>query len=234
MRGVAFPNDEVAPATRLAIDPARLLLILAPHPDDEVIGFGGVVFDHMVAGGEVVVVSITDGDAFDPAATASERRASAAIRRDEQLESLEVLGVEREAVLRLGVPDGQVAGHLRQVTDALRGVSRALAADRSPLVVTPWRADCHPDHVATTRAARDGIAGEILEVPIWAWRRRHQLGPNWSSISVIPISAAAREAKRIAIGRHRSQLQALRGGRPPILSPEFLSDFDRSAEIVVR
>ena len=36
-------------------------LVLAPHPDDEVIGCGGAILAHNDAGAEVVVALITDG-----------------------------------------------------------------------------------------------------------------------------------------------------------------------------
>jgi LmbE family N-acetylglucosaminyl deacetylase len=234
MTTMEAPAELLSHAPEERVGASRVLVIVAPHPDDEVIGFGGVMFDHIAAGGQLVIVSVTDGDAYDPAATAAERRSAGARRRDEQRESLGVLGIDAGVVVRLGIPDGSVASHVVSVTDALRGVLRSCESTGMPLVVTPWRADGHPDHMATTSAVRRAVASEILEVPIWSWRGRHVTEPGWRALSVVPISDAARDAKRAALARHRSQLTALPGGRPPILSPEFLADFDREVEVVVR
>src|ERR1700722_11526713 len=42
------------------------LLVVAPHPDDEILGAGGLVQSWVASGGAVTVVSVTDGEAADP------------------------------------------------------------------------------------------------------------------------------------------------------------------------
>jgi len=42
------------------------ILVLAPHPDDEVIGCGGTLYKHFLAGAEITVVYMTDGRKGDP------------------------------------------------------------------------------------------------------------------------------------------------------------------------
>src|SRR5213592_3128523 len=55
------------------------LLVLAPHPDDEVIGCGGLVALHLREGREVRVVVATDGaEAGDTARREAESRAALA------------------------------------------------------------------------------------------------------------------------------------------------------------
>ncbi len=223
---------------RLGVDPSQTLVVVAPHPDDEVIGFGGVLFDHNAVGGSVLVVTVTDGDAFDPSATEQGRRSAAARRRAEQLDGLAVIGITEDRVVRCGVPDGHVAEHLRDLEAHVRRILLGCASDRGVLVVVPWRADGHPDHVATNRAVRRSLGrhgrNALFEVPIWSWHHRHDISPEWSSLSCVPISDAARSAKRAALSCHRSQLRPLSGGRPAILSAHFCADFDRDAEVVVR
>ena len=225
-------GEAFAGAHRVRLDPSRPLVVIAPHPDDEVIGFGGALFDHVVAGGRAVIVSITDGERYDAAATDSERQLAGARRRREQLAGLAVLGIGPESVVRLGIPDGFVAEHLEKVADLLQRLLASLRTRQEPLVVVPWRQDRHPDHEATTHAALLG-APELLEVPIWSWHRRDELEPTWQELFIVPISVAAQRAKRAALRRHHSQLVALPNGRPPILSARFLEDFDRTAEVLV-
>ncbi|MFQ3611471.1 MAG: PIG-L family deacetylase, partial [Fimbriimonadales bacterium] len=45
------------------------LLIIAPHPDDEVLGCGGLIAEAVRQGSAVRVVAITAGDGFSGAAT---------------------------------------------------------------------------------------------------------------------------------------------------------------------
>src|SRR5919109_522605 len=40
------------------------LLVLAPHPDDEALGFTGLIDAYLQAGKPVQVVVVTDGDAY--------------------------------------------------------------------------------------------------------------------------------------------------------------------------
>jgi LmbE family N-acetylglucosaminyl deacetylase len=52
------------PAPRLTVDSDTKLLVIAPHPDDEVLGAGGLMQRVRAAGGTVHVVYLTDGDGF--------------------------------------------------------------------------------------------------------------------------------------------------------------------------
>lgn len=215
----------------LAIDPSRLLVVIAPHPDDEVIGFGGAIYDHVAHGGRTLIVAVTDGGAFDDERDPTERRDAEARRREEQSAALAVLGVDQAAIVRVGLPDGRVADFGDELAAYLHGLLFSLATESSPLVVVPYRNDGHLDHEACAQAALSLEGLETWEVPIWSWRRRSEF--SWTECD-LPLSPEARAAKRAALGCHRSQLEPLPGGRPAILSAGFVRDFDRAAEVVVR
>src|SRR5208282_2448551 len=55
---------------------SEALLILAPHPDDEVVGPGGTVRRHVLAGAAAAVVVLTDGKwgGYDPDGTLCQKR----------------------------------------------------------------------------------------------------------------------------------------------------------------
>lgn len=44
----------------------RRLVVVAPHPDDEVLGVGGLMATAVGAGVELDIVAVTDGDASHP------------------------------------------------------------------------------------------------------------------------------------------------------------------------
>ncbi|MGC8667255.1 MAG: PIG-L deacetylase family protein [Chthonomonadales bacterium] len=90
------------------------ILIFAPHCDDETLGAGGLIQRAVRAGARVRVVMITNGDGFRVAVEREFRalRVSprdyvrfAAVRQDESLAALMLLGLHRDDVDFLGYPD---------------------------------------------------------------------------------------------------------------------------------
>lgn len=204
-------------------------LVVAPHPDDEVLGVGGLV---TMLGGDVEIAVVTDGEASHPDSTVHSRAELAAIRRAETVTACGLLGVVPAAIDHLGHPDGGVDE--AALTDAL---TARLAAGR--WCVTTWRGDGHPDHEAVGRAAavacrRTGAT--LLEFPVWTW---HWAGPDhpgvpWHRARRVDLTEAAGSAKRNAVDAFRSQVLPL-GPAPAdaaILPPNVLARFARPYETV--
>jgi LmbE family N-acetylglucosaminyl deacetylase len=135
------------------------LLVLAPHPDDEVFGCGGVLAQAVQAGASVRVVILTDGAAQGDA---DERRAEAL-----------------EAARRLGLPEPELWGladrSLRPDDEALARRLRQLLIETAPRVVlVPSPAEVHPDHraVALTlyRVLQGATLGSDLHAAVQAVR----------------------------------------------------------------
>lgn len=89
------------------------LLVLAPHPDDEALGFAGLIDAYVQAGKPVTVVVITDGDAYceacrfwksssvaGPTCSAEELASFAEMRRGESEAAARILGVPTLRFLR--------------------------------------------------------------------------------------------------------------------------------------
>jgi LmbE family N-acetylglucosaminyl deacetylase len=90
--------------------PKEHLLVLAPHPDDEVLAAAGLMRRVFGEGGRVSVVYLTSGDAFDLAAgspmPSKEAMRRLALRRMvEAWRGLEALGLPQESAIFLGFPD---------------------------------------------------------------------------------------------------------------------------------
>ncbi len=90
------------------------VLVLAPHPDDEVLGAGGTLVDFLAQGHQVLVVFLTAGDAniaaqklftWSPLNRAEDYRALGYRRMKEAGAALRILGVPADHVLFLGYPD---------------------------------------------------------------------------------------------------------------------------------
>ena len=46
---------------------AKSILIIAPHPDDEILGFAGIIYGAMKLGKDVKIVIVTNGDGYGSA-----------------------------------------------------------------------------------------------------------------------------------------------------------------------
>jgi len=115
-------NDRVTTASLkptdlipLPIEGVRRLLVVAPHPDDESLGSGGLIQAIQAQGGDVRVVLMTNGDgqmlaplALEkvPAPNAQDYIYIGEERQAESLSALKELGVPAEKVYFLGYPDG--------------------------------------------------------------------------------------------------------------------------------
>jgi len=102
-----------ARASPSLISPARLLVI-APHPDDETLAAGGLIYSASKQGAKVKVVFITMGDGYHLAASAlrdiacpspDDFLALGNHRRKEGIAALAALGVSDRDVVFLGYPD---------------------------------------------------------------------------------------------------------------------------------
>jgi LmbE family N-acetylglucosaminyl deacetylase len=96
------------------------VLVFAPHPDDEVVGTGGVLQQAIAAGKTVRIVFVTNGDGYPRAASAllhkpiadlrqSDYLSLAATRQREAGVATEMLGVPAANLVFLGYPDAGLA-----------------------------------------------------------------------------------------------------------------------------
>lgn len=206
------------------------VVVVAPHPDDESLGAGGLVAGLSSAGIAVRVVICSDGGAaFGQTAPANADLVT--LRSAEVRAAVERLSGRAPIELHeLGLPDGELAANAGRLAEYFE--SLFVDAD---LLVSPWPGDGHPDHEAVGLAVRASSGGRpVLEYPIWAW---HWATPDVleaaGSLVKVPLSAAAQRAKQSAIDEHRSQLDAQADGGEAVVSAEFRTHFERSAEVFV-
>ena len=94
--------------------PLRPLLIVAPHPDDETLGAGGLLSAWAGRGLPVTVLSVSDGETACP-----EVPELAEIRHAELTRALRALGFEPDQadVIRLGLPDGKLEAYEQRIAE---------------------------------------------------------------------------------------------------------------------
>lgn len=191
----------------------RPALVVAPHPDDESLGCGGLIAEAARLGEVVHIAVVTDGAGSHAGSGTHRPETLRRLRRDETLEAAAVLGVPPERVSFLDLADGRAP--LRgAAADAAGQRLAALARDiAAGTIFTSWDYDTHPDHVAAHRyaavAAREARAS-LFSYPVWAWMLPGRtLMPNvrWRGFS-LDIGAHV-AAKRTAVLKHRSQTTPL-------------------------
>lgn len=171
------------------------VLVVAPHPDDEVLGCGGTVHLRVLRGERVSVVFLTSGELGLkklPSAKAWK------IREAEANRAARILGLAKLHFLRQ--PDWMLGDHGRAVTKAL---TLALEEERPTTVYVPHSDDGHPDHHAALRVLRAALRRcynlnpDVLAYEVWTPLREHDV--------VVDITSVMPQKIR-ALRAHRSQL----------------------------
>jgi LmbE family N-acetylglucosaminyl deacetylase len=204
--------------------PALATTVVVPHPDDEVLMFGGLIQTQRRRGVAVHVIAVTDGDASYPDVD-SDRLGT--IRRGEQERALAKLGVGRGAVHRLGLSDGAVADRYDAIVDAIVGFD-------APIVVAPWAHDHHCDHEASGRAAL--VAGARTGAAtyfglFWSWTHTDPALLAHQRLIRLPLSPELLAGRHAAISEHRSQVTD--DIAPALLNEEILEPLDWTDEYYV-
>ena len=205
------------------------VVVVAPHPDDELLAVGGLLAMLSAAGTRVDVLAVTDGEASHPGGSVAPAELARLRVRETEL-ALSRLGTHG-TVTRLGLPDGGCEA-LQQP------VARALELSAQDWVLGPWTGDGHPDHEAVGRgcveAARRSGA-RLLEFPVWAW---HWASPGsalpWSRACQVVLPRSVRETKAAALQAFASQVAPI-GPLPedaPVLPPHVLARFARPFEVL--
>lgn len=208
------------------------VVVVSPHPDDEVLALGGTMRMLALAGSELTIVAVTDGEASHPRSVIT-ARALAERRMAERAEALTILGLEGARVVRMTLPDGAVSA----ADDLVERIGELLGD--ADTVFAPWHHDGHPDHDAIGAAsliASEMLGKRILQYPVWAW---HWARPDtddipWPRAKRLPLTDDSVLTKRAGIAAFHSQVEPLGGVEEdiPILPDTVLEHFRRPFEVV--
>ncbi len=214
----------------LDVAPWASAVIVAAHPDDEVLGPGGIISMLAAVGARLRVVAVTDGEAShgdraDPAALTRRRVA-------ERQAALHALGAGDAEIVRLGLPDAALDGRDADVAAALDGLVTGF-----DVCLASWVRDVHADHEAVGRAVAQishQLTGSAWFYPVWMWHWARPADPRvpWRRAFRVPLAPAVSARKRIAIGCFTSQLEPRPGGAGPVLPSAFVPHFLRGYELL--
>jgi len=209
---------------------AGRLVVVAPHPDDEVLACGGLLAMQAERGGQILVIGVTDGEQSHANIPGVDARTLASQRVAERLEGARRLGFEGDDVVALRLPDTALGKYAHRLADRLSGL---LA--KTDLVISTWRLDGHPDHDASGLAAARAcalIGCRHIEAPVWMWHWANPADPRvpWHRTTAVPLDGWALAAKRAALSAHTSQLSARSQHVGPVLDEQICARAERPFE----
>lgn len=218
---------------RALVPEGRRLVVVAPHPDDEILGCAGLLAGMQGREAEVLMIAVTDGEASHPGSSQWTPTRLRQARPAESAEALQRLGLDTRLLRwhRLSAPDSGVPDHEEPLRNWLSALLRP--GDR---VVTTWRHDGHCDHEATGRATAVAASRQhacLIEVPVWAWHWAHPQDPRlpWARARKLLLDPPTLARKRQAISAHVSQISA-DGSRTAVLSVEAIERLSQPFELV--
>lgn len=225
---MAQPSDFLSQGARI--------VVIAPHPDDESLGAGGLIQQGVAAGAEVKVLFITDGDNNPWPQRWLERRWHidddcrrrwGARRRAEALRAIKQLGLSESQAVFFALPDAELL-HLWRKRDAaaLDKFMRAFAAWPGDVLIPPSPQDRHPDHRAAYYFAREALLRLDQRPEVFSYL----IHPGWLAAEpagcLLHLTREQQAAKLQAILCHETQTSLSRGRFSSYASPEeiFLAE----------
>ncbi len=211
------------------------VLVLAPHPDDELLGCGGAIAEGCARRHAMHVAILTDGSMSHPNSSTWPAERLRRTREGEARAATAILGVPPDNLLFLGQKDS-CAPHEGAAFDAvLQRLCDEIRSRGIGTICASWIGDPHGDHgaaakLATAASRRTGVGH--LAYPVWAWTT-----PDDASLPEVRGGGRLDVArhlsiKRRAIAAHATQYSGMIHDDPTgfRLSSAFLAHFDRPWE----
>ena len=213
--------------------PHQRVCVFAPHPDDEILGCGGMLQQLAENGNPILLVHVTNGTQSHPDSQIYPPQTLDVIRPQESLAALEVLGItEQVSIISLELSDGDVFAEQDQFNEKL-----ATIIQPDDILVTPFMRDGHPDHEATGQVVAAFAKQHNLDcyqVLIWAWHWAKPADDRipWDSAIRLDLSAEQLARKTQAIDCFASQTTVDEStGNPPILSAQTIARISQLWEV---
>lgn len=210
------------------------LVVLAPHPDDESLGCGGLLSAAAQAGRRVAIVAVTDGRLSHPSSPSIDGDMLAQIRATELREA--ALALHPDITIHaLGFRDCAIADTEQAAHDAVAMILSEIDTVGATSLLTAWRDDPHKDHVATAALAQQAAA-QRPHVKLWSY-------PVWGrfseTLNLLPKTIVRFDTepyqvqKTAAIACHRSQMTRLISDDPEgfLMSPAMQMHFIDHPEV---
>ncbi len=212
-------------------------LILAPHPDDESLGCGGLIAESCARGQPPLLVVLTDGAGSHPRSVTYPPDRLGALREAETVAAAGCLGLEPGRIRFFRLADTAAPTHGPAFDAAVARLVALIRHYGCRSLLASWSADPHCDHEAASRIA--SAAAREAGVVHWAypvWGRTLPPDTECGGCTAVRLDITRwQAAKRQAIRAHRSQWAGLITDDPTgfQMQPHFMRLFDAPSELFV-
>ena len=173
------------------------VLILAPHPDDEVFGCGGLIARLTAEGKRTHIIVMTGGGASHRECCDVAAADVIAARRELTLKAAKELGLSSEYIHFLDFEDGHIGKRPESEVLKLRSLIATIKPDT---VFVPHCGEGWPDHLAVRELGLDLVPEStvIFEYCVWMWyyRQKHL---DWSKATKLKMTQKEHSQKLSAI-----------------------------------
>jgi len=172
------------------------VLVIAPHPDDESIGCGGMLLLHVSRGDQVVPVFLTSGEL---GLRHLPREEAWRIREGEARNAAEILGIASPVFLRRS--DWFVG---EDVKGAAEGLESVLKKETPDLIYLPHALEWHPDHKAALLVLRAALKNCGIPAPVL---RSYEVWTPQTEYDHVEDISSVMPRKIQALAAHKSQME---------------------------
>lgn len=143
-------------------------VIIAPHPDDEVFGCGGLIAKLVACGNAPYIIIMTGGEASHRGCCAITEEDIAKARNQLTIRAAQILGLPFDHIYCLNYPDGEIDPRNTEETARLRRLLNQLNCDA---VFIPHWGEGWSDHLQTAEIVKKIVQKdvELYEYCVWVW-----------------------------------------------------------------
>lgn len=208
--------------------PSGKVLIVAPHPDDEVMGCGGLIARLVSAGQVPNIIILTGGEGSHAACCQISSSDIIKNRRELTRKALGILGEPETHVYELNYPDG---GILKEDEETNKLISLIKEINPDCIFVPHW-GEGWRDHVFTKKIVEEISPREavIYEYCVWLWYYLVWTGFDKHNIFRVKMSDEEHDLKLKAMDVYLSPLapcgKPWSGVLPPQLIKAHMQDME--------
>ncbi len=186
----------------------EIVMVLAPHPDDAVIGCGGALIKQLKKNRQITVYYMTSGENGSSEISPNQL---AFLREEEAKSGLASLG--QISCVFLHLPDGDV----QATSENIQRIAMILRQERPCYLYFPHLLERHPDHRATAEIAQAAIlraeSPQHIGVADSSWSPRfalaYEVGTPMQNYNFVEDISTEISQKIAALQMHRTQLNNL-------------------------
>lgn len=212
-----LPEQKLIPYTSTSLIGRGPVLVLAPHPDDEVLGCGGAIALHCAAGDSVQVVIVTNGEQQINDAV-SNSQLGVATRINESLQAAAILG--HTNVECWHIPDRKLA-HNPSLAERILNL---FIVSKARIVYGPSPYEIHPDHRALALFIAQAAHSLDGDMEILGYEISGTVRPNLlidiSTVMEQKLRALTCFQSQLAVRPYARYIEGLNSYRAYTLSPE--------------